>query len=119
MWLAETKGEMPTNVGLKNAAAEMWCQKMSDTKYGRWRYLFAQQIVLEAALLKDAEDLSGACGIVVPEELTIPFRRGVSCSGPNNKSDFWCFMPSDWTAFPESQPNWRKISFALSWLPIK
>jgi hypothetical protein len=50
MWLAETKGEMRTNVPLKNAAAELWCQKMSATKYGRWRYLFAQQIKLEKAL---------------------------------------------------------------------
>jgi hypothetical protein len=49
MWLAETKGEMRTNVPLKNAAAEMWCQKMSATKYGQWRYLFAQQLKLEKA----------------------------------------------------------------------
>lgn len=50
MWLAETKGEMRSNVPLKNAAADNWCQKMSATKYGRWRYLFAQQIPLESAL---------------------------------------------------------------------
>jgi len=50
MWLAETKGEMRTNVPLKNGAAELWCQKMSATKYGRWRYLFAQQVKLEKAL---------------------------------------------------------------------
>jgi type III restriction enzyme len=50
MWLAETKGEMRTNVTLKNAAAEFWCQKMSLTKYGQWQYLFAQQLKLEAAL---------------------------------------------------------------------
>jgi hypothetical protein len=53
MWLAETKGEMRPNVPLKNAAAENWCQKMSATKYGRWRYLFAQQIPLEAAFAKN------------------------------------------------------------------
>jgi len=52
MWLAETKGEMRLNVPLKNAAAEQWCIKMSATKYGTWRYLFAQQIPLTAALAK-------------------------------------------------------------------
>lgn len=54
MWLAETKGEMRTNVPLKNGAAEQWCEKMSTTKYGQWRYLFAQQIKLEKALSKGA-----------------------------------------------------------------
>lgn len=52
MWLAETKGEMRPNVTFKNQAAEAWCQKMSATKYGQWRYLFAQQIRLEGALAK-------------------------------------------------------------------
>ena len=50
MWLAETKGELRTNVPLKNGAAEQWCAKMSTTKYGEWRYLFAQQIKFEKAL---------------------------------------------------------------------
>jgi hypothetical protein len=54
MWLAETKGEMRTNVPLKNGAALAWCEKMSTTKYGRWRYLFAQQVKLEKALSKGA-----------------------------------------------------------------
>jgi type III restriction enzyme len=52
MWLAETKGEMRTNVPLKNGAAQLWCEKMSTTKYGKWRYLFAQQLKLEKALGK-------------------------------------------------------------------
>lgn len=52
MWLAETKGEMRTNVPLKNGSAEQWCEKMSTTKHGRWRYLFAQQIKLESTLNK-------------------------------------------------------------------
>lgn len=52
MWLAETKGEMRVNVTLKNAAADLWCQKMSTTKYGRWGYLFAQQQKLEFQLAK-------------------------------------------------------------------
>jgi hypothetical protein len=58
MWLAETKGEMRTNVQLKNAAAESWCQKMSATKYGRWCYLFAQQIPLQAAFVKKPKTLA-------------------------------------------------------------
>jgi len=53
-WLAETKGEMRPNVKLKNEAADLWCQKMSATRYGQWHYLFAQQVGLEAAL---------ACGV--------------------------------------------------------
>ena len=39
-------------VSLKNSAADVWCTKMSATKYGRWRYLFAQQQKLETALMK-------------------------------------------------------------------
>lgn len=54
MWLAETKGEMRTNVPLKNGAAQLWCEKMSATKYGQWRYLFAQQLRFEDALRKGA-----------------------------------------------------------------
>jgi hypothetical protein len=50
MWLAETKGEMRTNVPLKNGAARLWCEKMSGTRYGQWDYLFAQQIKLTSAL---------------------------------------------------------------------
>jgi type III restriction enzyme len=52
MWLAETKGEMRTNVTLKNEAAALWCQKMSTTQYGQWRYLFAQQLKLEAVVVR-------------------------------------------------------------------
>jgi hypothetical protein len=54
MWVAETKGEMRTNVPLKNAAAQLWCDKMSTTRYGEWRYLFAQQLKLEQVLKKGA-----------------------------------------------------------------
>jgi type III restriction enzyme len=52
MWLAETKGEIRPNTTLKNESAKLWCEKMSLTKYGRWRYLFAQQVMLETALSK-------------------------------------------------------------------
>ena len=54
MWLAETKGEMRVNVPLKNDAAKLWCEKMSATQYGQWKYLFAQQVKLEQALRKGA-----------------------------------------------------------------
>jgi len=54
MWLAETKGEMSTNVPLKNGAAQTWCEKMSTIKYGHWGYLVAQQLKLEKALIKGA-----------------------------------------------------------------
>jgi hypothetical protein len=37
---------------LKNGSAELWCEKMSTTKHGQWRYLFAQQLKLEKALSK-------------------------------------------------------------------
>ncbi|MGD0948909.1 MAG: S24 family peptidase [Candidatus Binatia bacterium] len=50
MWLAETKGEIRPNTFLKRHAAEAWCEKMSGTSYGPWRYLFVQQRKFEAAL---------------------------------------------------------------------
>lgn len=50
MWLAETKGEIRPNTKLKSEAAQLWCEKMSGTRYGQWRYLFVQQRKLEAAL---------------------------------------------------------------------
>jgi len=40
---------------LKNGAAHLWCEKMSATKYGQWRYLFAQQIKLTAVLATSVE----------------------------------------------------------------
>ena len=67
MWLAETKGEMRTNVPLKNGAARLWCEKMSATKYGQWRYLFAQQIKLTAAL---------ATGVETFEDLAVKLLAG-------------------------------------------
>jgi hypothetical protein len=43
MWLAETKGEIRSSTALKSEAARLWCDKMSGTKYGQWRYLFVAQ----------------------------------------------------------------------------
>ena len=42
-WLVETKGEVRPNTALKSEAAQLWCEKMSGTRYGRWRYLFVPQ----------------------------------------------------------------------------
>lgn len=64
MWLAETKGEMRTNVPLKNGSAEQWCEKMSTTKHGQWRYLFAQQIKLESALNKGTKTFAALAAVL-------------------------------------------------------
>ncbi|MCE5247835.1 DEAD/DEAH box helicase family protein [bacterium] len=62
MWLAETKGEIRTNTALKSEAASSWCEKMSTTKYGQWRYLFVPQKKFESSIaasvgsLKDLAD---------------------------------------------------------------
>jgi type III restriction enzyme len=67
MWLAETKGEIRPNTALKSEAAAMWCEKMSRTSYGQWRYLFIPQRKLEAALVAGVETLEGlAESLVMP-----------------------------------------------------
>jgi hypothetical protein len=58
MWLVETKGEIRPNTALKSEAARLWCEKMSATKYGQWRYLFVQQRKLEAALAAGVRSLA-------------------------------------------------------------
>ena len=58
MWLAETKGEVRPNTALKSEAARLWCEKMSGTKYGQWRYMLVQQRKLEAALAAGVRSLS-------------------------------------------------------------
>jgi hypothetical protein len=67
MWLAETKGEMRLNVQLKNGAARQWCDKMSATKYGKWRYLFAQQVPLTAALNRSIRTFSQLAERLCPQ----------------------------------------------------
>ncbi|MDR7420372.1 MAG: DEAD/DEAH box helicase family protein [Armatimonadota bacterium] len=57
MWLAETKGEVRPNTALKSEAARLWCEKMSATRYGQWRYLFVQQRKFEAALAAGVRSL--------------------------------------------------------------
>jgi hypothetical protein len=49
MWLAETKREIRPNTALKSEAARRWCEKMSATAYGTWRYLLIPQKRFEAA----------------------------------------------------------------------
>ncbi|MEW5862914.1 MAG: DEAD/DEAH box helicase family protein [Pseudomonadota bacterium] len=58
MWLVEAKGEVRPNTALKSEAARLWCEKMSATKYGQWRYLFVQQRKLEAALAAGVRSLA-------------------------------------------------------------
>ena len=41
-----------------NNAARLWCEKMSGTKYGQWRYLFVPQRKLEAALSAGVKSLA-------------------------------------------------------------
>jgi type III restriction enzyme len=67
LWLAEPKGEIRPNTALKSEAARLWCEKMSGTKYGQWRYLFLPQRKLEAALASGVKSLAElAEGLVVP-----------------------------------------------------
>jgi type III restriction enzyme len=65
VWLAEPKGEVRPNTALKSEAARLWCEKMSGTKYGQWRYLFLQQRKLEAALASGIRTLTELAAAVV------------------------------------------------------
>jgi len=58
MWLAETKGEMRLNTSLKSEAARAWCEKMSGSRYGQWRFLFVQQKKLEKSLASGVASLA-------------------------------------------------------------
>jgi len=58
LWLAEPKGEIRPNTALKSEAARLWCEKMSGTKYGSWRYLFLPQRKLEDALASGVRTLA-------------------------------------------------------------
>lgn len=67
-WLAETKGEIRPNTKLKSQAARQWCEKMSTTKYGQWRYLFLPQKKLEAALASGVKSLAEVADAMVRGE---------------------------------------------------
>jgi type III restriction enzyme len=67
MWLAETKGEIRPNTALKSEAATLWCEKMSRTAYGHWRYLFVPQRKFEASIVAGVKSLADlAASLVVP-----------------------------------------------------
>lgn len=67
MWLAETKGEIRSNTALKTEAAVLWCEKMSRTAYGSWRYLFVPQRKFEASVVAGVKSLADlAASLVVP-----------------------------------------------------
>ncbi len=67
MWLAETKGEIRSNTALKSEAATLWCEKMSRTAYGHWRYLFVRQRKFEASVVAGVQSLADlAAALVVP-----------------------------------------------------
>jgi hypothetical protein len=50
--------EVRPNTALKSEAARLWCEKMSGTKYGQWRYRFVQQKKLESALASGVKSLA-------------------------------------------------------------
>jgi hypothetical protein len=58
MWLAETKGEIRPNTSLKREAARLWCEKMTGTRYGQWRYLFVAQRAFDRSSIADAPSLN-------------------------------------------------------------
>jgi type III restriction enzyme len=47
MVLAETKGEIRPNTEVKSQAARQWCDRMTESGQGHWRYLFVHQPVWE------------------------------------------------------------------------
>jgi len=65
MWIAETKGEIRANTALKSEAARMWCDKMSSTKYGAWRYLFVPQRKLQSALAAGVDTVASLATALV------------------------------------------------------
>ena len=65
LWVIETKGEIRPNTKLKSEAAELWCQRMSTTRYGSWRYLFVQQKRFETALAANVRSLAELADAVV------------------------------------------------------
>jgi hypothetical protein len=66
-WLTETSGEIRANTALKWESAKLWCEKMSQTRYGIWRHVLLQQKKLEAALAGGAKNLDDiASSIATP-----------------------------------------------------
>lgn len=65
MWLAETKGEIRPNTALKRQAAELWCEKMSTSAHGPWRYLLVPQRKLSGALSSGVKSFSQMAAAMV------------------------------------------------------
>jgi type III restriction enzyme len=47
MVVAETKGEIRPNTEVKSQAARQWCERMTESGQGIWRYLFVHQPLWE------------------------------------------------------------------------
>ena len=78
LWVIETKGEIRPNTKLKSEAAELWCQRMSTTRYGSWRYLFVQQKRFETALASGVRSLAEFAAAIVhprPEPFLLSLGR--------------------------------------------
>ena len=66
-WLAETKGEIRPNTALKSAAAVTWCERMSLTAHGPWRYQLVSQRPFEASIAAGVKTLEALVrSLVVP-----------------------------------------------------
>ena len=78
IWIIETKGEIRPNTKLKSEAADLWCQRMSATIYGSWRYLFVQQKKLDTALangVRTLAELTKSLGVVPSEIAALTLAR--------------------------------------------
>lgn len=60
-WIAETKGEMRLTTTLKREAAELWCDKMSGSRYGNWRYLLVPQRPFEHEVISGTRSFMDLC----------------------------------------------------------
>jgi len=57
MWIIETKGEIHSNTSLKNEAANKWCDRISKTTHGRWRYHLVHQKKFDLAIKAGVKSL--------------------------------------------------------------
>ena len=67
-WLAETKGEKHPNTELKAQAARQWCEKMSTTQYGSWRYQLVEQRPFEQALSRGTKTFTALLKVLSGEK---------------------------------------------------
>jgi len=62
VWIAETKGEIRPNTALKAEAARSWCERISRTSHGSWRFLFVPQREFDRVGLATVETLTELAG---------------------------------------------------------